>query len=93
MSHPHSGSSFDGFLREEGIYEEVAASAGLRVVVWQIQQVMDAEGITKSELAERMHTSRSQVDRILKGTGEGVKLETIDRAAKALGRGIRIELV
>ena len=93
MSNPHCGSSFNDFLRDDGLYEEVSAVAGMRVVIWQIKQAMEANGITKSDLAARLHTSRSQVDRILNGTGEGVKLETIDRAARAVGRSIRIELV
>lgn len=76
-----------------GYYEEVSAAAGMRVVIWQLKQEMEARGITRSELAERMHTSRSQVDRILNGTGEGIGLETIERAAKAVGRTVRIELV
>lgn len=88
----HRGSSFDDFLREEGLYEEVSAAAGMRVVLWQIKQEMEARGITKSEMAKRMRTSRSQVDRILNGTGEGITVDTIDRAAKAVGRTIRCEL-
>jgi DNA-binding Xre family transcriptional regulator len=93
MSNEHEGSSSDDYLRDDGLYEDVSAAAGLRVVIWQLKQEMEARGISKSELAERMHTSRSQVDRILNGTGEGVGQETIERAARAVGRSIRIEMV
>ncbi|HVL25106.1 MAG TPA: helix-turn-helix transcriptional regulator [Thermomicrobiales bacterium] len=93
MNEEHQGSAFDDFLREDGLYEDVSAAAGMRVVIWQLKQEMEARGMTKSELAERMHTSRSQVDRILNGTGEGVGLDTIERAARAVGRSIRIEMV
>lgn len=93
MNIEQCGSSFDDFLREEGIYEEVTAAASLRVIAWQLQQEMKARGISKSDMAARMHTSRSQLDRILKGTSVGVRLDTLENAAKAVGRQIRMELV
>jgi hypothetical protein len=36
----HSGSSFDRFLEEEGIREEVEAVAVKRVLAWQLEQAM-----------------------------------------------------
>lgn len=53
------GSSFENFLKEEGIYEEVTAQAVKRVLAWQIEEAMRAEVITKKEMARRMRTSRS----------------------------------
>jgi hypothetical protein len=38
MSKPHIGSSFDDFLREEGIYKEVNEMAMRQVAVWQIKR-------------------------------------------------------
>ncbi len=55
------GSSFDSFLQEEGLYEDVTASAIKRVLTRQITDAMEAGGITKSEMARRMQTSRSQL--------------------------------
>jgi hypothetical protein len=89
----HEGSSFDDFLREEGIYEEATSIATARVLAWQLRQHMDELGITKMEMARRMGTSRSQLDRLLKPDSAGVTLDTIHRAAKAVGREVRIELV
>ncbi len=37
---PHEGSSFDDFLREDGIYEEVTAKATKRVIAWKISKEM-----------------------------------------------------
>jgi len=34
----HSGSTFDSFLEEEGIREEVEAVAIKRVLAWQLEQ-------------------------------------------------------
>jgi antitoxin HicB len=32
---PHRGSSFDDFLKEEGIYDEVKAAAEIRLIIEQ----------------------------------------------------------
>ncbi len=90
---PHTGSSFDDFLREEGIYEECTAAALKEVLAWQIEQEMRRQNITKSAMAERMQTSRSQLDRLLDPEKTGVSLETLQRAATVVGRELRIELV
>jgi len=87
------GSSFDEFLKEEGIYDEVETTAIKRVVAWQLEQAMKAKRISKLQMARRMRTSRSQLDRLL-DLGHGrVTLETLSRAAQVLGRHIRLELV
>jgi DNA-binding phage protein len=93
INHTHEGSSFDDFLREEGLYEEATSIATARVLAWQLQQQMDQLGITKVEMARRMGTSRSQLDRLLKPDSAGVTLDTIHRAAKAVGRELRVELI
>jgi antitoxin HicB len=93
MNNPHIGSSFDDFLREEGIYEELTADAVKRVLAWQLEQARLAQGISKSALARQMHTSRTQVERLLDPTNTQVQLDTLQRAAKALGRKLVIELV
>jgi len=87
------GSSFDDFLKEEGIYEEVTARAIKRVVARQLVRLMNDEGLTKSELAKRMRTSRAQLDRLLDPENDSVTLATLARAAVAVGRELRLELV
>ncbi len=89
---PHWGTTLDAFLTEEGVRDEVRTEAATRIVAWQLSQEMERQGITKTELAERMHTSRAQVDRILKAKGN-VTIETLQRAAALVGRGLRLELV
>lgn len=95
MSTEHSplGSSFEDFLAEEGILEEVTTIAVKRVIAWQIAEAMKAEKLTKKALAERMHTSRANLDRLLSTDDTGLTLETLTRAAQALGRRLRVELV
>jgi antitoxin HicB len=87
------GSSFDDFLKEDGIYEEVTARAIKRVLVRQLDELMRREEISKTELASRMKTSRAQLDRLLDPENESVTLGTLTRAAQAVGRHLRMELV
>lgn len=88
----HWGSTLDDFLQGEGICEEAKGEAVTRVISWQIAEEMRKQGLTKTEMAQRMKTSRAQVDRILKAKGN-VTIETLQRAAKLIGRELRLELV
>jgi antitoxin HicB len=88
----HFGSSFEDWLKEEGIYDDVTAHAMKRVLAWQIEQAMKAQGITKAEMARRMHTSRTQLDRLLDPNNDKVQLDTVQRAAAAIGRTLKLEL-
>jgi DNA-binding phage protein len=89
---PHWGTTLDTFLAEDGIREAAKAEAVTRVLAWQLSQEMTRQGITKAGLAERMNTSRAQVDRILKAKGN-ITIETLQRAAALVGRELRVELV
>lgn len=89
---PHWGTTLDQFLSEDGIREAAKAKAVTRVVAWHLTQEMERQGISKATLAERMHTSRAQVDRILKAKGN-ITIETLQRAAALVGRELRLELV
>ena len=90
---PHRGSDFDDFLREEGIFEDVNAAAAKRVLAWQVEQALQAQHLTKTELAARMKTSRAAVDRLLNPENLSINLKTMERAASALGKKITIQLV
>ncbi|MDR3417849.1 MAG: helix-turn-helix transcriptional regulator [Nevskia sp.] len=92
-ANPHIGSSFDDFLKEEGIYEEVQNTAIKRVLSWQLQEAMKARKLTKMEMARRMDTSRAQLDRLLDPDNDSVTLATLSRAAAIVGRKVRLELV
>jgi antitoxin HicB len=87
------GSSFDDFLKEDGIYEEVTSRAIKRVLARQLDTLMHDQGLTKTTLAKRMKTSRAQLDRLLDPDNESVTLGTLTRAAHAVGRQLRMELV
>lgn len=92
MTNPHIGSSFAEFLDEEGTREETVEYAIKRVIAWQIEQEMAAQGLSKSAMAKRMNTSRTQLDRLLDQKNNKVQLDTLQRAADALGRKLLLEL-
>ena len=88
----YTGSDFDEFLKEEGILEEVTARAHKRLLALQISEAMERSQITKAQLADKLQTSRSQIDRLLDPDNTGVTLESLERLAAAVGRRLRIEL-
>ena len=92
MAKKNKDTSFESFLEEEGILEEVDETVK-RMLAWQIEQEMTARKIQKSELARRMETSRTQVDRLLDLSHTGVTLHTMHRAASVLGKRLQIALV
>jgi antitoxin HicB len=88
----HTGSTFDSFLEAEGIRGEVEAVAIKRVLAWQLEQAMQEQKKTKQAMAKQLHTSRSQLDRLLDPGNISVTLDTITRAARALGKRVIIRV-
>jgi len=88
----HSGSTFDSFLEQQGIREEVEAVAIKRVLAWQLEQAMRQQQKTKQAMAKQLRTSRSQLDRLLDPQNVSVTLDTITRAARALGKRLIIRV-
>ena len=93
MTNPRIGSSFVSFLEEVGIRGSAERIAQKRVLAWRLQQEMERQGLSKSELARRMDTSRSQVERLLDPENDRVQLDTLVKAARAVGRELKLELV
>jgi antitoxin HicB len=90
---PHIGSSFESWLDEEGIREEVTAAAIKSVIARQLASEMKKKRITKQRMAELMKTSRAQVDRLLDPDNGSATIETLQRAARIVGRELRMQLV
>jgi antitoxin HicB len=89
----HVGSSFDSFLREEGILEQTEAVAIKRVIAHQIEEAMRYRNLTKTMMAKKMHTSRSAVERLFDPENDSATLSTLNKAAAALGKKLKVELV
>ena len=88
----HDGSTFDSFLEEQGIREEVEAVAIKRVLAGQMKRAMKEQQKTKQSMAKQLRTSRSQLDRLLDPQNTSVTLDTIARAAAALGKRVIIRV-
>ncbi len=89
---PRHGSTLESFLKEEGIYEEVHAAAVKSLLAYQIAAEMERRDITKTAMAQRMNTSRSQLDRLLDPKNTAVSLDTLFSAARAVGRTLQVTL-
>jgi antitoxin HicB len=89
----HRGSTLDNFLGREGVLEEFQAKTIKEVVAWQLAEAMRERKVSKNQLAKQMHTSRTQVDRVLDPDAGNVTLETLQRAAALVGRRVKIELI
>ena len=88
----HRGSSFDDFLKEDRIFEEVQAKALKRALSEQLDDAMQAINLSKVDMAKRMETSRSQLDRVLDPANLSVQLDTLMKAANAVGKTVEIKL-
>jgi len=93
MKHKNIGESFDSFLEEEGILEQVEDVAIKRVIALQVEQEINKRSLTKSRLAREMKTSRSSLDRLLDPDNDSVTLKTMKKAANFLGKKIILQLV
>ena len=91
MKKKHIGSSFDDFLEEEGILEECKEEAAKRVLVWQLEQEMKKQNLSKEEVAKRMHTSRAAVNRVL-DPRQPSTLRSLTAAARAVGKRLKVSL-
>lgn len=93
MNNKHIGSDFDDFLKEEGIYEEANDIAIKRVIAYQLEQEMKAQNITKTKMAQMMHTSRAVVNRLLSPDNSSLTLNTLEVATSVLGKKLSISIV
>ena len=88
----HRGSDFRDFLAGEGILPEVEVLA-LKPASLQLQQILEQEHVTKTELASRMKTSRASLDRMLDPSNPSLTVASLGKAAAALGRKVELRFV
>jgi antitoxin HicB len=88
----HVGSSLDDFLKEQRTYDETQAQAIKEVVAWQLLKAMEKNNLSKATMATMLHTSRTQVNRLLNSETD-ITLSSLQRAAAIVGRRLKIELV
>jgi len=86
------GSSFDDFLEEEGISAEVEVGAVKKIISYQLQDALDKENLTKTELAQKLDPSRAAVNRLLDPDNYSVTLNTLVKAASVLGKRVSVAI-
>ncbi len=89
----HLGSSFEDWLEEEGLLEEVNALAIKSIIARNLQEYMGKENITQMAMAKKLGTSRSALLRLLDPQNTSITLLTLNRAATVLGKKIEINLI
>jgi len=90
---PRIGSSFESWLDEAGIREDVTVAAIKSVIARQLANEMKKKKLTKSRMAALMKTSRAQLDRLLDPDNGSATIESLQRAARIVGRELRMELI
>lgn len=88
----HAGSSFDDFLKEEGILEHCQEVGAKYAFVMQLQDELEKQKLTKDEFAKRIGTSRSALDRLL-DPNKPSNIRSLINAAAAIGKHLRISMI
>jgi transcriptional regulator with XRE-family HTH domain len=83
----HDGSTLDSLFEELG---EINARAAKKILAVEAERRMKKLGLSTTTLAQRMHTSRNQIHRILDEEDAGITLKMLFRLASALGMPLQV---
>ena len=86
------GQDFSDFMKEQGLYEEAQELASKKIIAAQLKAEMEKQKLSKSEVAKRMHTTRSAVNNAL-DPAFNTSLSTLQRFASVLGKSVSLTLV
>ena len=89
----HDFPTIDDYIEEKGLTEKIKTRAEKMQVSRQIAREMEIQGVTKTEMAALMGTSRAQLNRILDPYARNVTLDTLARAVAALGHHLHIQMI
>jgi antitoxin HicB len=92
MKRKYVGSNFEDFLAEDGILEECRASAIKFKIAHELGKAMNEHNLSKGEIAKRLKTSRTGVDRLLDPENTSITLSTMAKVAHLLGKRIEFAL-
>jgi antitoxin HicB len=92
MKRKHLGSKFEDFLAKDGILEECRAAAIKFKISHELEKVMNERKLSKAEIAKRLKTSRTGVDRLLDPDNTSITLNTMAKVANLLGKRIEFAL-
>jgi len=92
MKKKHLGSDFEDFLESQGMLEDCRASAIKFKLARELERAMSKQNISKAEMAKRLKTSRSGIDRLLDPDNTSITLNTMAKVAHLLGKRIDFAL-
>jgi predicted XRE-type DNA-binding protein len=92
MKQKHLGSRFEDFLAEEGVLEECRAAAIKFKIAHELAHAMNKRNLTKAEVAKRLKTSRTGIDRLLDPKNTSITLNSMAKVAQLLGKRIEFSL-
>jgi len=88
----HIGSTFTSFLEAEGIREEVDLRAKKKILADEMLATMKRNSVSRMELAKRMKTSRTVVNRLLDPEDTSFTFVTLAKASNALDLDLLVSL-
>ncbi|HZK79745.1 MAG TPA: helix-turn-helix transcriptional regulator [Humisphaera sp.] len=88
MNKKHLGSKFDDFLEQEGILEDCRATAIKFKIAYELEKAMGEQKMSKAQMAKRLKTSRTGIDRLLDPDNTSITLNTMAKVANLLGKRI-----
>ena len=92
MSKKKIRSTLDDFVQDYSSLSSTTALAIKKGIAWQITEEMKAQNLTKTELAKRMQTSRSALNRLLDQGDASLTIATLASVANALGKKVNLQL-
>ena len=92
MKRKHLGSRFEDFLAGEGMLEDCRATAIKFKIARELEKAISQRHLTKAEIARRLKTSRTGVDRLLDPDNTSITLNTMAKVAQLLGKRIEFAL-
>ncbi len=92
MKRKHIGSKFEDFLEEENMLQECRAAAIKSLMARELEKTMHQQRISKVEMARRLRTSRTNIDRLLDPDNTSITLHTLAKVATVLGKQIQFAL-
>ena len=92
MKRKHLGARFEDFLAEDGIPEDRRVAAIKFKIAGELEKAMRERKLTKADVAMRLKTSRTGVDRLLDPENTSITLNTMAKVATLLGKRIEFAL-
>jgi len=92
MNRKHIGGRFEDFLAEDGILEESRATAIKFKIAHELEKAMHSRKLSKTEVAKKLKTSRSGVERLLDPENTSITLNTMARVARLLGKRLEFAM-